>query len=237
MNIYDTAMPSHTTCHAISCTPISRYMPCHSYAISRHMTRYLTLAYHARCHAISCCHLTPRATPFHARCHTISRHVLRHLMHAILTPVNWRNVAESFWTTVVHCIRYGRFTDRCGTLRCLTVHCATVRKRCGRVAVVDHRSATQCIVVRCICCGRLTHHCGTLQCLTVHCGGLHICYIRLVGHCGALWCVMVQCGNIVEGLRTIAAHCGVLYMLWKAYRLLRYLAVPYNALQCTAETL
>jgi len=55
--------------------------------------------------------------------------------------------------------------------------------------------------------------------------------------CGALWCIAVQCGNIVEGLRTIAVHCGVMYMLWKAYRLLRYLAVAYNALRCTVETL
>ena len=223
----------HThTCHAISRT-------------SSHATYYATLVRvppHLT-HAI----LMPPATPSHA---AISCQVPRHLMHAILTPLNWRNVAESFWT-VVHCIRCGRFTDRCGTLRCIAVHCRNVTEGlwatqvlCGALRYSAETlwkgcgsGSSQCIVVRCICCGRLTHHCGTLQCLTVHCGGLHICYGSLVGHCGALWCVVVQCGNIVEGLRTIAAHCGVLYMSWKAYRLLRYLAVPYNALRCTAETL
>jgi len=181
------AMPSHATYYAISVpvppnsrTPFSRHLP-------RHLTALATSSHAAISRQVPC-HLMPRITPSHLTCHAVSRHVPLHLMHTILTPVNWRNVAESFWTIVVHCISCGRFTD----------------------------------------------HCGTLQCLTVHCGALHICYGRLVGHCGALWCVVVQCGNIVKGLRTITAHCGVLYMLWKAYRLLWYLAVPYNALRCIA---
>jgi len=144
----------------------------------------------------------------------------------------------------------------CSALRCRTVRCIALQKCCGRL--LDHCGALWCIAVHCLnvaeglratvvlavhCgtvqkrCGRVADHRGTLQCLTVHCDALHICYGRLVGHCGALWCVVVQCGNIVEGLQTIAVHCGVLYMLWKAYRLLRYLAVPYNVLRCTEEML
>jgi len=135
-------------------------------------------------------------------------------MHAILTPVNWRNVAESFWSIVVHCIRCGRFTDRCGTLRCLMVHCGTVRKHCRRVA--DHRSALRCDV----------YVVEGLQTVKVPCGGLQ--------------CIAVHCGNVAEGLQTIAVHCGVVCTLWKAYEPLWYLPVPYatmRALQCTEEML
>jgi len=140
------------------------------YTVSRHVQR----------------HLTPGATLSHATYYAISRHVPRHLMHAILTPVNWRNVAESFWTIVAHCIRCGRFTDRCGTLRCLMVHCVALQK----------------------CYGRLVGHSGAFRCVAVQCGnvveGLRQWTIAV--HRSVLWCD----AYVVEGLRTIVIPCSAL---------------------------
>jgi len=85
----------------------------------------------------------------------------------------------------------------CGPLRCLAVHCGTVQKRCGRVATVDHRCASQCIVVRCICCGRLPHHCDTLQCLMVRC-----IYVT-----EGLWATVVPCGAFWYSAETLSKGC------------------------------
>jgi len=196
---------------------------------------------HATYYAISVRVPPNSRTPF-------SRHLPRHLMHTILMPVNWRNVAESFWTIVVHCIRCGRFTDHFGTLRCVTVHCRALQKCYGRL--VGHSGALRCIVVQ---CGNVVE--GLRQwTIAVHCGAMHMLWkayaplwylavpygaLRCTAYmlrkaCGPLWWLVMCCGTVRKHRRRVADHRGALRCVVYVVEGLQTVTVPCSALQCIA---
>ena len=177
-------VPSHATCHTVSC----------------HMPRRLTPR------------ATP-SHAHHSHASELEKCCWKLLNHCGALHKLWKVYGPLWYLAVpygaLRCTAY-MLRKTCGPLCCLVVCCGTVRiaetssKGCG---------PSRRIAVCCICCGRLTDCYGTLRCLTMDCGALRkrcrrladhcavhcVSCRRLVDHCGALWCGVY----IVEGLRTV----------------------------------
>jgi len=139
----------------------------------------------------------------------------------------------------------------CGALRCIAVHCRNFAeglwatqvpfgvlryraKCCGRVAAVDHRSASQCIAVYCGAMHKLWKAYAPLWYLAVPYGALRRTAYMLRKACGPLWCLVVRCGTVRKHCRRVTDHRGALRCVVYLVEGLQTVTVPCGALQCVA---